>query len=64
MVDITFIVRQTQVIVLPETDVGQKWIKEKMVAPSSSGSVTFIQRDVLEEFMVNLENDGIIFEER
>lgn len=64
MVDITFIVRQTQVIVLPETDIGQKWIKEKMVAPSSSGSVTFIQRDVLDEFVANLDRDGITSEER
>lgn len=64
MVDITFIVRRTQVIVLPETDVGHKWIKEKMVAPSSSGSVTFIQRDVLDEFVANLDRDGITSEER
>lgn len=68
MADILIVIRrkgqQSLAIISPESEKGRKWIKQKMVAPSSGGDVVFIQSDLLGDFIKELDIDDITYEER
>jgi hypothetical protein len=63
MTDIVLITHRNTTVVVPETNVGRKWLEDNIVG-SPYGHVVTIQADMTDEFIKVLIKAGIEYEEK
>lgn len=63
MTDLWLIQHRDKIVIVPNNERGKDFIKDKMTY-SAYGTATFINADVLEDFIKELNKANVTYEER